>query len=176
MGGQVQGWPNWWAGGSGGCSAARHPKGFQVSAPELEKLAGTLEGGALRAALAKVRGSFSARCCRRLRVSALLLHPAVLGTSPWPWPPCSGATPAGLGAGAERFCAGAFCSRRGWLSARPPPPPGSPPPSTCKRDPGSRRQQRHRAQRIPAHPELGGSPHTSHRLRAFENGTFKTPG
>ena len=68
-------------------------------------------------------------------------------------------TPAGPGAGAGRFCAGAFCSRRDCSQVRfpPPPPPGSPPPSTCKRDPGPERQQRQRAQRIPAQPELGRS-------------------
>lgn len=61
-GGQVHGWPNWWAGGSGGCGAQRGGvrRASRSPLPELQKLAGALEGTALRAAPAKVRVAVSA--------------------------------------------------------------------------------------------------------------------
>lgn len=98
---------------------------------ERPSLAGPLEGGALPAASAKVRAAASAPGAARARGSpALPPRSAVSGTFLRPWPPCSGATPAGPGAGAGRSCAGAACSRRGWLRAHPAPPRGSPRPST----------------------------------------------
>lgn len=80
----------------------------------------------------------------------------------------SGATPAGPGAGAGKFCAGASCSRRDCSWVHSPPPRGSPPPSTCERHPEPALQRvTARGATPPTPSEAGPLLHASHPLRAF---------
>lgn len=148
--------------------------------PLSKRLGQALEGRGQRAAGSRVRASAAAPCGASVRGSPALApaKPRSLRTFPWGGPRNSRTTPAARGAAAGRSCAGASCSRRGWLRSSFPPAPGSPAPSTCSET----QSQRHHATAAPrdsaAPPtQLGVSTsHTSHDWPTFKSRTLKTSG